>query len=120
MTTNAIRFASGVYPSATQVRDSARSYFFEELRRVCPEVLHSLRDDLLPLYRELAERHSSAQRARVPAILTSFFALESEEPALAATVRNWCSKFHLTAELDPEPESYGPDCAGDETNAQFR
>jgi hypothetical protein len=106
-----VHFGSGFRPSAMQVREEAQAYFFAVLRQVCPELLYSLRSDLLPLYVDAAERHSKSGTTRAPAVLGSFLELERLEPVVAEAVRNWCDKHRLIGEMDPEPEWHGPDWA---------
>jgi hypothetical protein len=106
-----VRFGSGFRPSAVQVREEAQAYFFTVLRQVCPELLYSLRTDLLPLYVNAVERHSESGTTRTPAVLGSFLELERLEPVVAEAVRNWCDKHRLIGKVDPEPEWHGVDWA---------
>jgi hypothetical protein len=96
---SSIRFGSGLSTSA-EVREQAQHYFFAVIRETCPELLCKLRDDLLPLYAELA-----------PVAPGSFWEMEYQQPALAQAVVSWCGRFHLVGVVEAEPEWHGADWA---------
>jgi hypothetical protein len=100
-----VRFAWGLYPRLEEVRDEARTYFLEVLTSVCPEVLHSLIDELLPMYQRLAAAPTSGQCS----LTGSFVELQDQEPHVAEAVMGWCETHYLIGCVDPEPEWHGPD-----------
>jgi hypothetical protein len=99
------RFGFGLNPLAPQVREEAQAYFFEALRRVCPELLYSLRDEFLRIYEERVATQKSGRRY----VLASYSELQRQEPEIAAAVLSWCARYHLVGSVEPEPDRHGPD-----------
>jgi hypothetical protein len=76
------------------------------VREVWPELLSTLRRELLPVYAKWAETFSDGVSAPAP---RSFLELERDAPEMAAEVLNWCLKSNLVGEVDGEPEWHGSD-----------
>jgi hypothetical protein len=103
--TGVTRFGYGLYPPAQQVRAEARAYFLEVLRKVCPEVTYSLRNELLPMY----ERWAASQSHGTPSLPSGFLDLQQQQPDIADAVMGWCEKSYLIGRVDPEPAWHGQD-----------
>jgi hypothetical protein len=104
----------GEYTNGFTVQYEARRFFFETLRRLHPAPLHSLRDDVFPVYKRWADEQKATQR--YPAsergdhpVYYSFLWLEEHKPDVAQAISKWAHDFHLIGES-------GSQWSGDETS----
>jgi hypothetical protein len=93
----------GEYSNEFIVQDEARRFFFETIRRLHPAPLHSLRDDVFPVYKRWADEQKATQRYRASGrgdhpVYYSFLWLEEHEPDVAQAISKWAHDFHLIGE----------------------